>query len=205
MLTLPSITAFFQVVLIDIAMAGDNIIVVGMAAAGLAPAQRHKAVWVGLAAATVLRIIFALFAVQLLRITGLLAAGGLLLLWVSWKMYEEIRHLYRMKHAQDTGSVAPETKTTPKKLSDAIVQIILADVSMSLDNVLGVAGVAREHIGILVAGLGLSVFLMGVASGFIARLCRRYPWVATLGLAVVLYTALTMMWDGGQDLLKHIP
>ena len=189
-----------QILLIDLSLAGDNAIAVGLAAAGLPERDRHRAVIAGIAAATVLRILFAGFAVQLLRITGLLAAGGLLLLWVAWKMWRDVRHAERVQQsaviAQDVYQVA-----APKKLSAAITQIVIADVSMSLDNVLAVAGVAREHIWVLVSGFGLSVLLMGAASALVARLTGRFPWIAYAGLAVVLYTALHMMWEGGRDLL----
>ncbi len=190
------ILAFLQIILIDISLAGDNAIAVGMAAAGLPKEQRHKAVLAGIGAATALRILFAIFAVQILHITGLLVAGGLLLLWVAWKMYQEIRAMQAGRHA---GS---HTKPAAKKLSEAIFQIVVADVSMSLDNVLAVAGVARDHIAILVVGLALSVLLMGVAATFVAKLTQRYPWIAYIGLAIILFTAVNMIWDGSQQLIN---
>ncbi len=219
------ILALLQVLLIDLSMAGDNALVVGMAAAGLPADKRHKAVLAGIGGATVLRIVFAVFAVQLLHITGLLAAGGLLLLWVSWKMFMELRHVSLMRHKnneaprplaggvglENTGahfasppSIPPasEGEVKEKKLSSAIWQIIAADVSMSLDNVLGVAGVARDHIGIMVVGLTLSVVLMGVASSFVARLAARFHWIGYLGLVVILFTAVKMVWDGAQPFLS---
>ena len=199
---LTELTAFGQIILIDLSLAGDNAITIGLAAAGLPAAQRHKAVWAGIAAATVLRIVFALFAVQLLQITGLLVAGGLLLLWVSWKMYKDIRHHMRMSRPQNGENPLTDTSPAqPKKLSDAIIQIIVADVSMSLDNVLAVAGVARDHMTMLVVGLGLSVLLMGAASTLVVRMTNRYPWVAYVGLVIILYTALDMIWDGSHELL----
>ncbi|MDX2028269.1 MAG: YjbE family putative metal transport protein [Alphaproteobacteria bacterium] len=188
----------FQILLIDITLAGDNAIAVGLAAAGLPAAQRRQAIISGIVAATVMRIIFAFFAVQLLEITGLLAAGGLLLLWVAWKMYHEVR-LAAKGHAKAT-----KTKPPVKKLSSAILQILAADVSMSLDNVLAVAGVARDHLFTLVIGLVLSVVLMGAASTVVAKLTNRYPWLVYLGIAIVLYAALQMIWDGGHDLLKNV-
>lgn len=195
--------AFLQIVLIDISLAGDNAIIIGMAAAGLAVEERKKAVIAGIIAATILRIIFALFAVQLLGITGLLAAGGLLLLWVSWKMYQEIRLRKEEEHAAKVldNKVAGGGK---KKLSAAIWQIVVADVSMSLDNVLAVAGVARDHMTMLIFGLGLSVVLMGVASSWIARLTAKHHWIAYIGLAIVFYTALHMIWDGSQQLMNPV-
>lgn len=191
---LTELLALIQILLIDLSMAGDNALVVGMAAAGLPKEKRHKAVVAGIVGATVLRIVFAIFAVQLMHITGLLAAGGLLLLWVSWKMYRELRHAQKIQ----PNSEAQETKSPhePKKLSSAIGQIVVADVSMSLDNVLGVAGVARDHIWIMVAGLALSVVLMGLASSIVAKLAARHSWVGYLGLVIILFTAVKMIWDG---------
>ena len=199
MLSLASFMAFLQILLIDISLAGDNAIVVGTAAAGLPPGKRHQAVLGGIGAATVLRILFAVFAVQLLHITGLLATGGLLLIWVAWKMYRDIRRTAQQRQgkAEEKGARKPLAKT----LREAIIQITVADVSMSLDNVLGVAGVANNNVWILIAGLTLSIFLMGCAATLIARVTTRYPWIAYLGLAVVLYTALHMIWEGGQSLM----
>jgi len=191
--------ALGQILLIDISLAGDNAIAVGLAAAGLPKEDRKKAVLIGILAATLLRIVFAFFAVQMLQITGLLVAGGLLLLWVSWKMYREIRHSH-----QSSKSSTGHDKPLPKKLSAAIIQITLADISMSLDNVLAVAGVARDHFWVLVVGLAVSVLLMGVASTYIVKLTDRYKWVAYLGLAIILYTSLHMMWDGTIDLMKKL-
>jgi YjbE family integral membrane protein len=199
---LPELLIFLQVVLIDLSMAGDNALVVGMAAAGLRPAERHRAVLAGIAGATLLRILFAVFAVQILHLTGLLAAGGLLLLWVAWKMYEELRHAKKVRDADKdaAGDVASPGIQT-KKISTAIWQIITADVSMSLDNVLGVAGVARDHLWLLAAGLSLSVLLMGIASSFVARLAARHSWIGYLGFVVILYTALRMVGDGVKPFL----
>lgn len=197
MITGPELIAFLQIVLIDVSLAGDNAIIVGMAAAGLPVEKRKQAVMVGIVAATVLRIIFALFAVQLLKVTGLLAAGGLLLLWVSWKMYQEIR----LRSQADAAAHGKGGKGKAKKLSEAIWQIVIADVSMSLDNVLAVAGAARDHTWILVFGLGLSVVLMGVAASWIARMTAKHHWIAYLGLIVVFYTALHMIWDGSHELM----
>ncbi len=176
-----------QIVLIDLSLAADNALVVGSAVATLPAAQRKKALTAGIAAATVLRIIMAFFAVQLLHITGLLAAGGLLLLWVGWKMFCEVRFL--------KPHVVIKTNDT-QKLSAAVWQIIIADVSMSLDNVLGVAGIARDHMEELVLGLALSVALMGLVSSQIAKLTARYPKAGYVGIAIVIYTALRMIYDG---------
>lgn len=187
-----------QILLIDLSMAGDNALVVGMAAAGLPMAKRHMAVAAGVAGATVLRIVFAVFAVKMLQITGILAAGGLLLLWVGWKMYEELQHAKAMKG----GKGEPESQPrAAKTMVSAIWQITAADISMSLDNVLGIAGVARDHIGIMVIGLIVSVLLMGLASTYVARLAARHNWVGYVGLGVVLITAAKMVWDGVQPLI----
>lgn len=204
MFQITDILALVQIILIDLSMAGDNALVIGMAAAGLPADKRHKAVLAGIVGATVLRIIFAVFAVQLLHITGLLVAGGLLLLWVSWKMFRELQHAKHMKE-QKTEASTPESGHPPKKLSAAIWQIIAADVSMSLDNVLGVAGVARDHMLMLFLGLALSVALMGLASSVVARFAAKHTWVGYLGLAIILFTALKMIWDGALPFLGYEP
>jgi len=198
-LDLPSqaaIAAFLQVIMIDLVLAGDNAVVIGLAAAGLAPERRARAILVGVAAATVLRILFAAVAVELLAIVGLLLAGGILLLWVAWKMWWELRG---KRHADATATPAPR-----KSFAQAAWQIVLADVSMSLDNVLAVAGAARAHIEALVFGLGLSILLMGFAASLVARLLERQRWLAYLGLAIVLYVALDMIWRGGLELWPHL-
>ena len=184
-----------QIILIDLSLAGDNALVVGMAVAALPVQQRHRATMAGIGAATLLRIIMAFFAVQLLHITGLLAAGGLLLLYVGWKMWSEIRATHHKKLNHDKAA---------KKFSAAVWQIILADVSMSLDNVLGVAGVARDHMQELVIGLGLSVVLMGLVSTQIARLTARYPRIGYIGVAIIFYTAVRMIYDGAVDLFQPV-
>ena len=195
--------AFLQVVMIDLVLAGDNAVVVGMAAAGLASDQRRKAILVGIAAATVLRIVFALAASYLLAVTGLLLAGGLLLLWVCWKMYEELRLQHQgaegVEALEDSDNNADGTVAggAPRKtLRQAITQIVVADVSMSLDNVLAVAGAARDHPGVLVFGLLLSVALMGAAASLIAGLLARHRWIGWAGLLVILYVALRMCYHG---------
>ena len=190
------LTALASVIAIDVTLAGDNAVVIGIAAAGLAPAQRRKAILWGIAAAAGLRILFSLFAVQLLGIIGLLFAGGLLLLWVSWKLWRELRD-----SAHQDDEAADSTPPEPKKFSEAVKQIILADVSMSLDNVLAVAGAAREHVWIMVAGLALSVALTGAASEAVARILKRWHWIAYVGLGIIVIVALRMIWDGAQPLL----
>lgn len=210
----PEITALFQVILIDLVLAGDNAIVIGLAAAGLPLQQRTKAVLVGIAAATVLRIAFAMVTTQLLQIVGLVLAGGVLLLWVSWKMFRELRTEPRTHgdalealvelDINSDGTVAKHAKR--KSFKQAAAQILLADVSMSLDNVLAVAGAAREHLTILVVGLGLSVALMGVAATYIARLLNSHRWIAYAGLLMILYVAVEMIYRGGEEvwpLLAH--
>jgi YjbE family integral membrane protein len=193
-----ALSALLQVVLIDITLAGDNAIVVGMAAAGLPKSQRGKAILLGILAATVLRIIFALVTVQLLAIIGLTLAGGFLLLWVAWKMFREATD---KSHCEaGTCPVAP-TKT----MAQALLQIVVADISMSLDNVLAVAGTARDHLWVLVAGLTLSVGLMGAASQLVARMIGRYPWIVWVGLGIITYVAASMIWQGWHEVRPYMP
>jgi YjbE family integral membrane protein len=202
----PEITAFFQVVLIDLVLAGDNAIVIGLAAAGLPKEQRNKAILVGVMAATVLRIIFAGLTIQLLQIVGLLFAGGILLLWVCWKMWREIRTSAADEEAAELaleGLEGPESGTPrgPRKtFAQAAWQIVIADVSMSLDNVLAVAGAAREHPYVMIFGLVLSIALMGLAASFIARILQRYRWIAYVGLVIILYVALKMIYLGALEI-----
>ncbi len=200
-LTPEALTALVQVILIDLVLAGDNAIVIGLAAAGLPKEQRNKAIVIGVIAATVLRIVFAGLTTQLLAIVGLLLAGGILLLWVCWKMWRELRSSSGHDNALAEGDVegAP-TKT----LAQATWQIIVADVSMSLDNVLAVAGAAREHPGVLVFGLALSIALMGVAASFIAKLLQKHRWIAYVGLAVILYVAGEMIYRGALEIWPHL-
>lgn len=191
------LTALASVVAIDVTLAGDNAVVIGIAAAGLPPEQRRKAILWGIAAAAGLRILFSVFAVQLLGIIGLLFAGGLLLLWVSWKLYRELRA--GGGEEGDDGDGASSAR--PKKFSEAVKQIVLADVSMSLDNVLAVAGAAREHVWVMVVGLALSVALTGAASEAVARILKRWHWIAYVGLGIIVVVALRMIWDGAQPLM----
>ena len=197
--------AFFQVVMIDLVLAGDNAIVIGLAAAGLPRDQRNKAILIGIVAATVLRVGFAAVTTQLLQIVGLLLAGGILLLWVCWKMWRELRTSHSDEEAaedalediDDEGSARTDARR--KTFAQAAWQIVIADVSMSLDNVLAVAGAARDHPTVLIFGLILSIALMGVAASFIARLLQRHRWIAYLGLAVILYVALEMIYRGAVE------
>jgi YjbE family integral membrane protein len=203
-------TALLQVILIDLTLAGDNAIVIGLAAAGLPPEQRNKAVVVGIVAATAMRIAFASLAVQLLQIVGLLLAGGILLLWVCWKMWRELRHsaaedlnateLLANRDLNADGTIgSPQQRKT---FGQATLQIIIADFSMSLDNVLAVAGIAREHEWVLIFGLALSIAFMAVAATVIARLLKKHHWLAYVGLAVIFYVACAMIWDGSVDVMN---
>ena len=202
------LVALFQVIAIDLVLAGDNAIVIGLAAAGLPKEQRNKAILVGIIAATIMRIGFALITTQLLAITGLLLAGGLLLLWVCYKMWRELSagHAH---HELEAHEVLEETDLDkdgtiggpPRKtFAQAATQIIIADVSMSLDNVLAVAGAARHHIDVLIIGLVLSIALMGLASTYIAKLINRYRWIAWIGLLIILFVSLKMIWEGWHEI-----
>ena len=193
-----------SVVIIDVVLAGDNAVVVGMAATGLPVEQRRNVICLGIAAATALRILFAYFAVQLLAVIGLTLAGGVLLLWVSWKMYREIRET-RVADQSAAGEPACHASRTRsgKSAMEALIRIVLADVSMSLDNVLAVAGIARDHFGLLAFGLVLSVALMGVASTWIARLLDRYFWISWVGLGIITFVALRMIWEGSTEIIKQ--
>ena len=193
-----AIAAFFQVLMIDVTLAGDNAIVVGALAAGLPADQRRKVILIGIIAALGLRIVFALGVSLLMSIIGLILAGGILLLWVGWKMFSELRHARRAEGADPADH---DGIPQPKSFAAAAWAVALADVSMSLDNVLAVAGAARAHPGILVIGLLLSVALMGVAANFIARYIERYRWIAYVGLAVILYVAVKMIWEGAHQLV----
>jgi YjbE family integral membrane protein len=199
------LNALLQVVLIDLVLAGDNAIVIGLAAAGLPQAQRGKAILIGIVAATMLRILFAGLATQILQIVGLLLAGGILLLWVCWKMWRELRASpAQPMEAKETAGAAAGTNVEgkPRKtLVQATWQIIVADVSMSLDNVLAVAGAAREHPMVMIFGLALSIAMMGVAASFIARLLQNHRWIAYVGLAVILYVAVEMIFRGTLDIM----
>jgi len=207
MISSQSLTALLQVVMIDLVLAGDNAIVIGLAAAGLPEAQRKKAILVGILAATALRIGFASITVQLLQIIGLLLAGGILLFWVCWKMWRELQsHQHHQPTFQNLSAattmdaaVAPAHRKT---LGQAVWQITLADVSMSLDNVLAVAGAAREHPLTLIFGLGLSIALMGFAANYMARVLQKHRWVAYVGLLIILYVAFDMSYRGALEVWR---
>lgn len=187
--------ALAQVLMIDIVLAGDNAVVIGLAAARVPQDLRNKVIFWGLVAAVGLRVVLAVIAVSLMKVIGLTLAGGIVLLWVCWRFWRDM-----------SGAGPHETQSlgSGASLGRAIVQIVLADISMSLDNVLAVAGAARDHLDVLVIGLLLSVGLMGAAANVIARLLERMRWISFLGLAVVLYVALSMIWQGGHDVLKAI-
>lgn len=188
--------AFITVIFIDISLSADNAVVVGMAAAGLPQRERKKAIFLGIVCAALLRIVFATFAVLLLGIVGLTLAGGLLLLWVSWKLWEELRG-----HAAEEQAKGPLPAPRQKTFLAAVAQILIADVSMSLDNVLAVAGAAREHLGVMVFGLVLSVALMGAGASVIASLIERHKWISYVGLLIILYVAVKMIFEGVHDVL----
>ena len=209
MISAAELSALLQVIVVDLVLAGDNAIVVGLAAAGLPAKDRARVIAIGIAAATLMRIGFAAVTVQLLQIVGLLLAGGLVLLWVAWKLWREIRAQRESHHAGDALAAEPGTggkgkgeggTAPPKRMRDAIVQIVVADVSMSLDNVLAVAGIARDHTWVLVVGLVLSVAFMGLAAAWIARQLQHHPWIAYVGLAVIFYVAMVMIVEGAREI-----
>ena len=213
-ITLSEVTAFLQVIMVDLVLAGDNAIVVGVVAASLPKAQRARVIFLGIAAATVMRVGFAVITTQLLQIIGLTLAGGLLLLWVCWKLWREVEAQRKERRAEAALAAAAaaggstvtgehahghghgHAKPPPKTMGQAVMQIVLADLSMSLDNVLAVAGIARDHAWVLVFGLVLSVALMGAAATLIANFLRRWPWLVYIGLAIILYVACHMIFDG---------
>ena len=196
-ISITEFNALFQVILVDLIFAGDNAIVVGLAAAGLAPEQRRRAIFWGIAVAALLRILFAVLTVQLLSILGLLVIGGCLLLWVCWKLWRELRE-------HQSPQFPPEALDSPpsKSMRQALTQIVIADITMSLDNVLAVAGVARDHIGVLIFGLALSVAFMGLAATFIARLLDRHRWIGYAGLLLIFYVAVVMIYDGTLEVYE---
>ncbi len=224
MITAAELTALLGVIWIDLVLAGDNAIVVGLAASGLPREQRSKVIFIGILAATVLRIVFAFMVTQLMAIIGLLLAGGILLLWVCWKLWRELRQQGHQDEAVDemearVGKVLPTAdfdrsmerpeaangRAPTKTFGQAVTQIVVADVSMSLDNVLAVGGIAREHdTWILVVGLALSVAFMGAAATFIAGLLKRFHWIAYVGLLIILYVALVMIWDGAAEVCSEM-
>ncbi len=189
--------AFVSVIIIDLVMSGDNAIIIGLAAAGLAPRQKRRAIFYGIVGATVLRILFASITYQLLSVIGLLLAGGILLLWVAYRMWREIR--LGLTEQPEVVAAEAEAAVQGKTLRSAITSIVVADLSMSLDNVLAVAGAAHGHPGMLVFGLILSIALMAFAANLLANLLERYRWLAYIGLAVVTFVALDMIWRGGHE------
>jgi YjbE family integral membrane protein len=199
-----AITAFFEILFIDIVLAGDNAIVVGALAAGLPAEQRKKVILIGVIAALILRIIFALLVSQLLQIVGLVLAGGILLLWVAWRMFRELQHNGESKGSDEVAGDEHSGMKPAKTFASAAWGVALADVSMSLDNVLAVAGAAREHPWVLIFGLILSVLLMGAAANIIARYIDRYRWIAWGGLVVILWVSVKMIYDGAQHVAPVI-
>ena len=201
-----TLATFFQVLMIDLVLAGDNAVAVGLAAAGLAADQRRKVILLGLAAAVAMRIGFALVTTQLLNVIGLLFGGGLLLLWVGWKMYRDLSapSVELVLATGPQGPIGVAAPAPPKSFRSAFLTILAADLSMSLDNVLAVAGAAREHPAVLVFGLILSVALMGLAANWIAKALHRHRWIAYVGLLIVLYVALHMMWEGHRDVVRSL-
>ncbi|MBB3264498.1 YjbE family integral membrane protein [Azospirillum sp. OGB3] len=204
------LTALGQVVAIDLVLAGDNAIVVGMAAAAVPVEQRRKVIFWGIGAAIILRIFFALITTQLLAIIGLTLAGGVLLLWVCWKMYRELRSGGADEVTPDealaangSGDAAVGAAVATTTFGAAVWQIVVADVSMSLDNVLAVAGAAKDHPTVLVIGLLLSVVLMGAAANMIAHILHKHRWIGWIGLAIITYVALDMIWRGGNEVLAQ--
>jgi YjbE family integral membrane protein len=196
LITPQAVAAFLEILAIDIVLAGDNAIVVGALAAGLPAAQRKKVILIGVIAALVLRIAFALVVSQLLQIVGLVLAGGILLLWVAWRMFRELRHQDESAGSEEVLGDEHSGVKPAKSFAAAAWGVALADVSMSLDNVLAVAGAARDHPYVLVFGLVLSVLLMGIAANLIAKYIDRYRWIAWAGLVVILWVALKMIYEG---------
>lgn len=202
LISVAELSALLQVILVDLVLAGDNAIVIGMAVMGLPADQRGRVLMFGIAAATGLRVVFALLTVYLLQIIGLLLAGGILLLWVSWKLWRELRSQAQQQHAarhmqEMAGGKSIGGVDAPRKsLRAAVTQIIVADISMSLDNVLAVAGVARDHLWVLIFGLALSIAFMGLAAALIAKVLARNHWIGYLGLAVILYVSVSMIYEG---------
>ncbi len=199
--------AIFQVILIDLILAGDNASVVGMAAAGVAPEYRKKVILYGIGLAVIMRIIFAGITIQLLNIVGLALVGGLLLLWVCWKLYRDLRLEAEAQVALEAGGGGPATDVgdsspvAQKTLRAAVIQVAIADISMSLDNVLAVAGAANNHMTALIIGLAFSVILMGIGATLIARLLQKHQWIGYVGLLLIVYVAAVMIWRGSNELL----
>lgn len=206
MFSAEELSAFVQVIGIDLVLSGDNAIIIGTAAAGLPAAQRKKAITIGIVIAALTRMAFALVAFYLLKIIGLLLAGGLLLLWVAWNMWRQIRAEARSRaEASANGSTAADNEPPPaKSFRSALIAIVIADVTMSLDNILAVTGAAKDHLSILIFGLALSIALMGIAANFIARLMDRYRWIVYVGVALIAYVALDMIWRGFDQVADSV-
>ena len=201
-LTPAGLAVLFQVILIDLTMAGDNVVIMGTLTSGLDKRDRQRVIMLGVGMAVVFLIAFALIATQLLKVTGLVLAGGLLLLWVAYNMYRELRPS-KVVTADDPDTPVVEGPPATKTFLQAAIQVTVADLSMSLDNVLAVAAAAREHPSVLFVGLVFSVTLMGIAANFVARLIHRFPIVVWAGLLMILYVALKMIWEGAHDVLPH--
>jgi len=197
------LSAFFQVILVDLVLAGDNAIVIAMVVANFPARQRAQLLMMGICAATVVRVIFAIATVHLMQIVGLMLAGGLLLLWVCWKLWREIESVRAME-LSPAGIYGNPPAVTTKTVPRAITQIVIADISMSLDNVLAVAGIAREHTWVLVFGLMLSIAFMGFCATVLARWLQRYHWIAYVGLLTILYVACAMIWDGSMEVVRGV-
>jgi YjbE family integral membrane protein len=198
---LAELSAFFQVILVDLVLAGDNAIVIAMVVANFPARQRAQLLMMGICAATVVRVIFAVATVHLMQIVGLMLAGGLLLLWVCWKLWREIESVRAME-LSPAGIYGSSPPVQTKTVGRAITQIVIADISMSLDNVLAVAGVARNHTWVLIFGLTLSIAFMGFCATVLARWLQRYHWIAYIGLLTILYVACAMVWDGSMEVVR---
>lgn len=196
-MTIDEISALLQVILVDLVLAGDNAIIVGMVAATVAESSRRRVIMIGIVVAAAMRASLALVTVQLMEIIGVLLAGGLLLLWVCWKLWRELR-----SSRDVTTNLASGAKKPPQTTAHAVFQIVLADLSMSLDNVLAVAGIAQHHTVILVFGLALSVALMAFAASMVAKLLERHHWIAYIGLLVILYVSINMIWNGAIEVVE---
>ena len=208
MIDIGDIAALLQVILVDLVLAGDNAIVIAIVVAGFAPKERARLLMLGVIAATVVRILFALVATELLKIVGLMLAGGLLLLWVCWKLWRELESQRNLRRLEAENAAEAGHAEVPgherKSIRDAIMQIVIADVSMSLDNVIAVAGIARDNTWVLVVGLVLSIAFMAFAATLIARLLSKHHWIAYVGLIIIVYVAGTLIWDGSARLM-HAP
>ncbi len=197
--TAAGLATLAQVILIDLTMAGDNVVVMGTLASGLPEKDRKRVIMFGVGMALFFLIGFALIATQLLKITGLVLAGGLLLLWVAYNMWRELRPT-KMVVADDPDTPQVEGPPATKTFLQAAIQVTLADLSMSLDNVLAVAATARDHPTVLFIGLALSVTLMGLAANLVAKLIQKYHWISWIGLVLILYVSLKMIWEGWHQI-----